>query len=83
MTVGVLPARLQNLAPVDGGRGQAVVGGVEGRGLGKCGDYGEALPAGCVCLEPFLRCFEWFAGDESHSVIVEHGRAPSEDLGDG
>ncbi len=26
----VLPARLQNLAPVDGGRGQAVVGGVEG-----------------------------------------------------
>ena len=47
------------------------------------GDYGEALPAGCVRLEPFLRCFEWFARDESHSVIVEHGRAPSEDFDDG
>jgi hypothetical protein len=41
---------------------------------------GEALPVGWVCLEPFSQCFEWFAGDESHSVIVEHGRAPDEDV---
>jgi hypothetical protein len=69
---------------VDGGRGQAVVGGVEGaRPEWMWGTRGKALRVGGVRLEPFLQCFEWFAGDESHPVIVEHGRAPFEDCDDG